>query len=116
MRSTKPVQLTRWKPPDAAAPPCSYPIFTCGRNCSALAIWGAATVSAPARSAIVRASLSTRWKARAENCSRWAATQGMDLLAVKQAEAKRGFVLPPRRWVVARSFAWDARFRRVARD
>ena len=40
----------------------------------------------------------------------------MNLLAVKLAEAKHGFVLPPRRWVVARSFAWDARFRRVARD
>ena len=30
--------------------------------------------------------------------------------------AKRGFVLPPRRWVVERSFAWAARFRRLARD
>ena len=31
-------------------------------------------------------------------------------------EAKRGFVLLPRRWVVERSFAWTARFRRLARD
>ena len=31
-------------------------------------------------------------------------------------EAKRGFVLLPRRWVVERSFAWAARFRRLARD
>ena len=30
--------------------------------------------------------------------------------------AKRGFVLLPRRWVVERSFAWAARFRRLARD
>jgi len=30
--------------------------------------------------------------------------------------AKRGFVLPPKRWVVERSFAWAARFRRLARD
>ncbi|HLV97458.1 MAG TPA: transposase, partial [Ktedonobacterales bacterium] len=29
---------------------------------------------------------------------------------------KRGFVLLPRRWVVERSFAWTARFRRLARD
>lgn len=31
-------------------------------------------------------------------------------------EAKRGFVLLPRRWVVERSFGWLARFRRLARD
>jgi transposase len=33
-----------------------------------------------------------------------------------QAAAKRGFVLLPKRWVVERSFAWAARFRRLARD
>jgi transposase len=27
-----------------------------------------------------------------------------------------GFALLPRRWVVERSFAWAARFRRLARD
>jgi len=31
-------------------------------------------------------------------------------------EAKRGFVLLPRRWVVERSFVWTARLRRLARD
>jgi len=31
-------------------------------------------------------------------------------------DTKRGFVLLPRRWVVERSFAWAARFRRLARD
>lgn len=36
--------------------------------------------------------------------------------AVKLPAAKHGFVLPPRRWVVERSFAWMARFRRLARD
>jgi transposase len=41
---------------------------------------------------------------------------GMELLVVKHAEAKKGFVLLPRRWVVERSFAWAARFRRLARD
>ena len=35
---------------------------------------------------------------------------------IKLPEAKRGFVLLPRRWVVERSFAWAARFRRLARD
>lgn len=41
---------------------------------------------------------------------------GIDLLVVKLEEAKRGFVLLPRRWVVERSFAWASRFRRLARD
>ena len=40
----------------------------------------------------------------------------MELRVVKLPEAKRGFVLLPRRWVVERSFAWLARFRRLARD
>ena len=41
---------------------------------------------------------------------------GIRLEVVKLPEAKRGFVLLPRRWVVERSFAWMARFRRLARD
>jgi transposase len=41
---------------------------------------------------------------------------GLELEVVKLAEAKRGFVLLPRRWVVERSFAWAARFRRLAKD
>lgn len=45
-----------------------------------------------------------------------AARQGVDLIVVKLEEAKRGFVLLPRRWVVERSFAWAARFRRLSRD
>jgi len=45
-----------------------------------------------------------------------AATQGIQLEVVKLGTAKRGFVLLPRRWVVERSFAWMARFRRLARD
>ena len=35
---------------------------------------------------------------------------------VKLPEAKKGFVLLPRRWVVERSFGWLARFRRLSRD
>jgi transposase len=45
-----------------------------------------------------------------------AAESGIRLEVVKWEEAKRGFVLLPRRWVVERSFAWAARFRRLARD
>ncbi len=45
-----------------------------------------------------------------------AAEHGIRLEVVKHTEAKRGFVLLPRRWVVERSFAWAARFRRLARD
>jgi len=45
-----------------------------------------------------------------------AAKEGIYLEVVKHHEAKRGFVLLPRRWVVERSFAWVARFRRLARD
>ena len=41
---------------------------------------------------------------------------GIRLEVVKLPAAKRGFVLLPRRWVVERSFAWAARFRRLARD
>lgn len=45
-----------------------------------------------------------------------AAAHGIRLSVVKLDEAKRGFVLLPRRWVVERSFGWLARFRRLARD
>ena len=41
---------------------------------------------------------------------------GVHLEVVKLADAKRGFVLLPRRWVVERSFGWMARCRRLARD
>jgi transposase len=45
-----------------------------------------------------------------------AAAHGIRLEVVKLPDAKRGFVLLPRRWVVERSFAWMAKFRRLARD
>ena len=41
---------------------------------------------------------------------------GIRLEVVKLPTTKRGFILLPRRWVVERSFAWMARFRRLARD
>jgi transposase len=45
-----------------------------------------------------------------------AAAHPMPLEVVKLPEAKKGFVLLPRRGVVERSNAWAARFRRWARD
>jgi transposase len=45
-----------------------------------------------------------------------AAVHGIRLEVIKHPEAKRGFILLPRRWVVERSFGWLARFRRLARD
>ncbi len=45
-----------------------------------------------------------------------AAAHGMRLEVVKLPEAKKGFVLLPRRRVVERSKAWGGRFRRLARD
>jgi transposase len=45
-----------------------------------------------------------------------AAEHGIHLVVVKLPDAKRGFVLLPRRWVVERGFGWMARFRRLARD
>jgi transposase len=45
-----------------------------------------------------------------------AAENGIQLIVVKLPEAKKGFVLLPRRWVIERSFGWMARFRRLARD
>ena len=45
-----------------------------------------------------------------------AAERGIELVVVSLPEAKRGFVLLPRRWVAERSFAWATRFRRLAKD
>lgn len=45
-----------------------------------------------------------------------AADEGISLCVVKLEEAKKGFILLPRRWVVERSFGWMARFRRLSRD
>jgi transposase len=50
-----------------------------------------------------------------EQAAEDAQAQHMRLEVVKLPEAKKGFVLLPR-WVVERSHAWAARFRRLARD
>jgi transposase len=51
-----------------------------------------------------------------EQAAEAAEEHGIRLEVVKLPTTKRGFVLLPRRWVVERSFAWMARFRRLARD
>jgi transposase len=45
-----------------------------------------------------------------------ARAEGIELHVVKLPEAKRGFVLLPKRWVVERSFAWAIRCRRLVKD
>jgi transposase len=51
-----------------------------------------------------------------ETAAQQARDHGIELEVVKHTEAKRGFVLLPRRWVVERTFGWLGRFRRLARD
>ncbi len=51
-----------------------------------------------------------------ERAAKAARAHGIELEVVKLPEAKRGFVLLPRRWVVERSFAWATRFRRLVKD
>lgn len=51
-----------------------------------------------------------------ESAEDQAGEQGIRLEVVKHTQAKRGFVLLPRRWVVERTFGWLGRFRRLARD
>ena len=51
-----------------------------------------------------------------EEAAQAAAAEGIQLVVIKHTQAKRGFVLLPRRWVVERSFGWLGRFRRLARD
>src|SRR5271165_4825041 len=51
-----------------------------------------------------------------DSAAQQAGDNGIQLEVVKHTQAKRGFVLLPRRWVVERTFAWAARFRRLARD
>src|SRR5215213_8437367 len=55
-------------------------------------------------------------KATGEKASESAAEHGIRLEVVKHEEAKDGFVLLPRRWVVERDFAWASRFRRLVKD
>lgn len=51
-----------------------------------------------------------------ESAAEQASGHGIQLEVVKHTEAKKGFVLLPRRWVVERTFGWLGRFRRLTRD
>jgi transposase len=51
-----------------------------------------------------------------EKAATAAQEHGIQLEVVKLSQAKRGFVLLPRRWVVERNFAWATRFRRLVKD
>jgi transposase len=51
-----------------------------------------------------------------EDAQKAAQKHGIELHIVKLPQAKHGFVLLPRRWVVERSFSWTTRFRRLAKD
>ena len=51
-----------------------------------------------------------------EEPSEAAKEHGIRLEVLKRPEAKRGFVLLPKRWVVERDFAWAVRFRRLVKD
>jgi transposase len=50
-----------------------------------------------------------------ERVAGFATEEGIRLEVVKQEEAKPGFVLLPRCWVVERDFAWASRFRRLVK-
>jgi transposase len=50
------------------------------------------------------------------DAAKQASDHGIKLEVVKHTEAKKGFILLPRRWVVERTFGWLGRFRRLARD
>ena len=63
----------------------------------------------------VRAALADQGYTRAQP-SEEAAKQGDTLEVVKLSEAKKGFVLLPKHWVVERTFCWQACFRRPSRD
>ncbi|MBU6528296.1 IS5 family transposase [Methylocystis sp. MJC1] len=51
-----------------------------------------------------------------EKAAEAAKAQGVELCVVKLSEAKKGFVLLPKRWVVERSFAWATRCKRLVKD
>jgi transposase len=51
-----------------------------------------------------------------DHAAKQASQAGITLEVVKHTQAKKGFVLLPRRWVVERTFGWLGRFRRLTRD
>jgi putative transposase len=63
---------------------------------------------------IIWADAAYRGKDLADWCQQQGA--GWDLEAVEREPGTRGFRIPPRRWIGARSFAWLMRNRRLAKD
>jgi putative transposase len=55
---------------------------------------------------------------RGKELADWCQQQGngWDLEVVEREPGTHGFSIPPRRWVVERSFAWLTRNRRLAKD
>jgi transposase len=51
-----------------------------------------------------------------ESAAQQASDHDIVLEVVKHTEAKKGFMLLPRSWVVERTFGWLGRFRRLTRD
>src|ERR1700733_10307466 len=51
-----------------------------------------------------------------EKPAQTASAHGIELCVVKLAEAKKGFVLLPKRWVVDRCFGWMTRCRKLLKD
>ena len=51
-----------------------------------------------------------------EDAERAADGWGIQLQVVKLPEARKGFVLLPKRWLVERDVAWLSRFRRLAKE
>jgi putative transposase len=52
-----------------------------------------------------------------DHCVAWAkAATGWVVEVVAKPQAQRGFAVPPRRWVVERTFAWIGRSRRLSKD
>lgn len=51
-----------------------------------------------------------------ENAAKAAGAQGIKLCVVKLDEAKKDFVLLPKRWVAEHSFAWMTGYRRLVKD
>jgi transposase len=50
------------------------------------------------------------------NAATAAAPHGIEVVVVQLPEAKRGFVLLPKRWVVERTLGWVGRWRRTSKD
>ena len=111
-RGSAPTRLCRARALASATTPCAR------RSTPALrgALRRGVARDAPRPAALARRLAYVDQGYTGERAAHAAAEHGIPLKVVKLPEAERGFVLPPRRRVVERTFAWMARFRRLARD